>query len=181
MESLDIIKSSLDSNPNLDDEIKNKLFELSIILNKKIPSVNLNKLSEKLKTVKLGRISRFEKKGVYFYDVFSNEIQFSSDKLKKDYDLTNIFMQAILSMATSADGYTGFNSDERLKTLNMAYTQILADYLVGNEESSELEEEMLVTNLLSHIIGKDTLFNAYFTNDGTPIIVAMQEAEVGLI
>lgn len=181
MESLDIIKSSLDSNPHLDDEIKNKLFELSIILNKKMPNVDLSKLNEKLKTVKIGRISRFEKKGVYFYDVYNNEIQFSSDKLKKDYDLNNIFMKAVLSMATSANGYTGFNSDERLKTLNMAYTEILANFLVGNEEESDLEEEMLVTNLLSHIVGKDTMFNAYFTNDGDPIIRAMQEAEVGLI
>jgi len=40
---------------------------------------------------------------------------------------------------------------------------------------------MLVANLLSHIIGKDTMFHSYFSNDGKPIIRAMQDAEVGML
>ena len=180
MSSLEEIKLSLMSNPNLTLDVKNKLLELTINLNKKIPNVNLSKLNNKLKTVKLGKISKFEKKGTYYYDVFKNEILLSKN-IESNYDIDHIFTKAILEMSTSTKTFTGFNSDERLRALNLAYTEILANYIIGNEGDSDLEEEMLVTNLLSHIVGKDTMFNSYFTNNGEPIIKAMQEAEVGLI
>ena len=180
MSFLEEIRISLKSNPNLTDEVRNKLFELVVIFNKKMPDVNLSRLNEKLKTVKLGKLSKFERKGTYYYDVFKNEILFSKN-LEGDYDIDHLLTKAILQMSTSTDTFTGFNSDDRLRALNLAYTEILANYIVGNEGDSDLEEEMLVTNLLSHIVGKDTMFNSYFTNNGEPIIKAMQDAEVGLI
>ena len=180
MSFLEEIRVSLKSNPNLTDEIRNKLFELIIVFNKKMPDINLSRLNEKLKTVKLGKLSKFERKGTYYYDVFKNEILFSKD-LESNYDIDHLLTKAILQMSTSTETFTGFNSDDRLRALNLAYTEILANYIVGNEGDSDLEEEMLVTNLLSHIVGKDTMFNSYFTNNGEPIIKAMQDAEVGLI
>lgn len=180
MDSLEAIKISLRNNPNLNNEIRNKIFELIIIFHKKLPEVSLVRLNERLKRVKIGKIGKFERRGTYFYDIFKNEILFSAN-ISGNYDLDNLFMKAILQMATSTDTFTGFNSDERLRALNLAYTEILANYLVGNEGDSDLEEEMLVTNLLSHIVGKDTMFNSYFTNNGEPIIKAMQDAEVGML
>ena len=180
MSSLEEIKLSLESNSNLTNDIKNELLELTINLNKKIPEVDLSKLKYRLKTVKIGKIGKFEKKGTYYYDVFKNEILLSND-IEGNYDIDHIFTKAILEMSTSTSTFTGFNSDERLRALNLAYTEILANYIIGNEGDSDLEEEMLVTNLLSHIVGKDTMFNSYFTNNGEPIIKAMQDAEVGLI
>lgn len=180
MNFLEEIKISLQNNPNLNEDIRNKLFELVIVFNKKLPEVNLSKLNEKLKTVKIGRMSRLERKGVYYYDLFKNEILFTGS-LKNNYDIDHLLMKAILEMSTATNSFTGFNSDERLKALNLAYTEILSNYIVGNEGDSDLEEEMLVTNLLSHIIGKDAMFNSYFTNNGEPIIRAMQDAEVGML
>lgn len=180
MNFLEEIKISLKDNPNLTDEIRNKFFELIVVFNKKIPTVNLSKLTEKLKTVKISKMSKFERKGTYYYDVFKNEILFSS-KLEGNYDIDHLFTKAILQMSTSTDTFTGFNSDDRLRALNIAYTEILANYIIGNEGDSDLEEEVLIANLLSHIVGKDTMFNSYFTNNGEPIIKAMQDAEVGLI
>ena len=177
---LDDIKESLQRNPNLTPDVKMKIFELVMIFHKKLPAINLNRLSEKLKTVKIGRLSKYERKGTYYYDLFRNEILFSRD-LENDYDIDHLFMKAILQMSTCTNTFTGFSSDDRLRALNLAYTEILANYLVGNEGISDLEEEMLVTNLLSHIVGKDTMFNSYFTNNGEPIIRAMQDAEVGLL
>ena len=180
MSFLEEIRISLKSNPNLTDEIRNKLFELVIVFNKKMPDINLSRLNEKLKTVKIGKLSKFERKGTYYYDLFKNEILFSK-ALESNYDIDHLLTKAILQMSTSTETFTGFNSDDRLRALNLAYTEILANYIVGNEGDSDLEEEMLVTNLLSHIVGKDTMFNSYFTNNGEPIIKAMQDAEVGLI
>ena len=178
--SLEDIKLSLTQNSNLTDDVKNKILELTIKKTKKIPNIDLSKLNDKLKTVKIGKIGRFERKGTYYYDVFKNEILLSKE-LEGNYDINHIFTKAILEMCTSTGTFTGFNSDDRLRAINLAYTEILANYLVGNEGDSDLEEEMLVTNLLSHIVGKDTMFNSYFTNNGEPIIRAVQEAEVGLI
>ena len=180
MSSLEEIRLSLKNNSNLTDDIRNKLFELIVIFNNKLPEINLSKLNERLKTVKLGKISKFERKGTYYYDVFKNQILFSKD-IEGNYDIDHLLTKAILQMSTSTETFTGFNSDDRLRALNLAYTEILANYIVGNEGDSDLEEEMLVTNLLSHIVGKDTMFNSYFTNNGEPIIKAMQDAEVGLI
>ena len=180
MNSLEQIKESLQSNPNLSNEIKSKLFGLVKIFHNKLPDVNLSKLNDKLKTVKLSKMSKFERKGVYYYDLFKNEILFTSD-LKENYDIDNLLMKAILEMSTATNSYTGFNSDERLRALNLAYTEILSNYIVGNEGDSDLEEEMLITNLLSHIIGKYAMYNSYFSNDGEPIIKAMQDAEVGML
>ena len=179
MDILDIIKQSLSSNPNLNDDIRSKFNNLISILRKKLPDVDLTRLNERLKTVKFGKIGKYERKGTYFYDVFKNEILFSRD-LEENYDIDNLFMKAILEMSTSTDSFTGFNSDERLRALNLAYTEILATFLIGNEGSSDLEEEMLITNLLSHIVGKETLYNSYFSNDGVPIIKALQEVEAGM-
>ena len=164
MSSLEEIKLSLMNNNNLTDDIRDKLLELTINFNKKIPEVNLSRLNNKLKTVKLGKMSKFERKGTYYYDVFKNEILFSKN-LEGNYDIDHLLTKAIIQMSTSTDTYTGFNSDERLRTLNLAYTEILANYVTGNEGNSDLEEEILLTNLLSHIVGKDTMFNSYFTND----------------
>ena len=180
MDILDIIKQSLSSNLNLNNDIRIKFYNLISILRKKLPDVDLTRLSEKLKTVKIGKLGKYERRGTYFYDVFKNEILFSNS-LEKDYDIDNLFMKAILEMSTSTDTFTGFNSDERLRALNLAYTEILATFIVGNEGDSDLEEEMLITNLISHIVGKETLYNSYFTNNGVPIIKALQEAEVGML
>ncbi|MBQ9072567.1 MAG: hypothetical protein IJY25_05370 [Bacilli bacterium] len=178
--TLEDIKVSLSSNANLPQEVKQKLYELVVTLNKKLPEVNLNKLNEKIKTVKIGKISKYERKGTYNYNVFKNEILFSNN-LEGNYDIDHLLMKALLEMSTSTGTYTGFHSDDRLRALNLAYTEILANYIIGNEGDSDLEEEMLVTNLLSHIVGKDTMFNSYFTNNGEPIIKAMQDAEVGML
>ena len=180
MGSMDEIKQSLSSNPNLTDEIRNKLFDLVSIFHKKIPEVSLARLSDRLKTLKFGKIGKFERRGTYYYDVFKNEILFSND-LGTNYDVDHLLMKGILEMATSTDTFTGFHSDDRLRAINLAYTEILANFIIGNEGDSDLEEEMLITNLLSHIVGKDTMFNSYFTNNGDLIVKAMQEAEVGLI
>ena len=180
MTSLEDIKVSLVSNTNINDEVRNRLYYLISVFKNKFKTVDLDRLNECIKTVKFGKISALERKGTYFYDVAANKILFSKS-LKQNYDIDHMLMKAILEMTTSTGTFTGFSSDDRLRVLNLAYTEILANYIIGNEGDTELEEEMLVANLLSHVVGKDTLFNSYFSNNGEPIIEAMQDAEVGLL
>ena len=55
---------------------------------------------------------------------------------------------------------------------------MLANMLVGNEGKCDYEEELIATNLISQIIGRDTLFDAYFNNDAETVYKKLLEAEV---
>jgi len=181
MDMLDEIKSSLQINKDLDKDIKSKLFQLIIIFNKKFPSVKLDNLNERLKSLRVGRLTKYERRGIMVYDGYQNEILISNSNLKNgDYDLDNLFMKALLCIITCNGNFYGFNSSYELEALNEAYTEILANYVIGNDGDSNLEEEVLFTNLISQIIGKDTLFDAYFSNDGSKIVSAMNELEDGV-
>lgn len=177
MDILDSIRESIESNTNLDKSIKTKLFELIVIFHDRFPDINLDKFNNLVKKVKVGRIGKYEALGVFHYDVNNNELLFSPKKLELDYDLDNLMMRGVLGMITSNGQYSGFNSMEDLRTLNSAYEEILANYLVGNGELADQEEEMIITNIVGEIIGPDTLFNAYFTNNGQVIMDFLNKIE----
>ena len=178
MDIVDEIKNNLTANENLTDEVKDKIFELVIIFHQKFPDVSLERLKEKIKDVKLGKIGVFERKGPVIYDALKNEICFSRKKLEGDYDANHLLMKGLLGMISSMEDYYGFNNDGRLKALNVGYTEMLANFLVGNEGVCDYEEELLATNLISCIVGQDTLFHAYFNNDADTVLKKMLEAEV---
>ncbi len=179
MDILDEIRSNLATNANLTDEVKDKMLELTVLFHQKFPDVSLERLKEKIKDVKLGKIGVFERKGPVIYDSVKNEICFSSKKLQGDYDANHLMMKGILGMISSYEDYYGFNKDGRLRALNIGYTELLANFLVGNEGTCDYEEELLATNLISQIIGQDVLFDAYFHNDSDVIFKKMLEVEVG--
>lgn len=178
MDILDSIKESIESNNNIDKTIKMKLFELIIIFHNKFPDIKLDRFNNLVKTVKIGRIGKYETLGTSFYDVRENEILFSPNRIKNiDYDLDNLFMRIVLSMITSTGTYSGFNSDPDLRALNSAYEEILANYLVGSSEVSDQDEEMVITNIIGNIIGTDKLFDAYFSNNGKMITDILETIE----
>lgn len=178
MDILDSIKESIENNQNIDKSIKMKLFELIIIFHNKFPNIKLDKFNELVKTVKIGKIGKYESIGVCFYNVRTNEMLFSPNKIDNiDYNLDNLFMRIILSMITSNGTYSGFNSDPDLNALNSAYEEILANYLVGSSEVSDQEEEMTITNMIGEVIGTEKLFDAYFTNNGKMIKDIIEQIE----
>ena len=181
---LEDIKDSINSNPYIEKDIKDALFRMIVAFNDKFPNTKLNKFKKLVNDVKVGRISKYESNGVFAYDVNANEILFSPTKLQDDYNVDNLFMQAVLEMVTEKDDnnykFTGFNSENNLSILNKAYTEILADYLIGSGEKTDLEEEKKITNQLGILIGQDTLLNAYLNNDGNKIMLAVAELCVGM-
>jgi len=178
MDVLDEVRSNLAANENLAGEVKTKMFELIVIFHQQFPDVNLDRLKERIKSVKLGRIGVFERRGPIVYDAIKNEISFSNRKLHEEYDANHLMMKGILGMISSAEDYYGFNKNNSLKALNIGFTEMLANFLVGNEGICDYEEELLATNLISHIIGRDTLINAYFNNDAETVYKKLLEAEV---
>lgn len=170
MVGLDEINNSLNSNPYLTEDIKDSFMELIAIFNKNFPDVSLSNLNERLKTLKIIRGSKFLIRNSSHYDPIANEMLFSMSKITDDIDCKHILMRELLNIITAKNNFTGFNNDNSLEALNIGYTEILANYLVGNEKNNEYEDEITTTNMVGEIIGNGALYKAYFTNDATLIM-----------
>ena len=173
MVSLEQIKISLENNQYLTDDIKDNLFELTQIFNKTFNNVDLSNLNERFKTLKVIRGSKFLIRNSSFYNPIDNELLISLSKIDDDMDCKHILMRELLNIITAKDNYTGFNINNEYEALNIGYTEILTNLLVGNEGKDEFENEIIAANLLTNIIGEDNMYNAYFNNDISKIIASV--------
>ena len=166
MTDLDTIKNTLDTNTYLSQEMKDNIFELVVLFNKNFNQIALNNLNERLKTLKIEKISSFLSKRVSRYDIHKNTIYFNDKELKKDYDVRHILMLELINIISSNNEFSGFNYEDKFEALNIGYTEMLANYLVGNDgEEMIYTHEAVMANLLSIVIGEDVLEKAYFQND----------------
>ena len=181
MDILNQIKDNLNQNKSLNKEVREQIFQLINLFNQTFPNVSLDKLNSRIKDVKIGRISLYERKGPVVYDVINNEILFSKKSLEEDYDVNHLMMKGIIAMISTSptNDYYGFNKNNSLYALTIGFTEMLANTLVGNEGMCDFEKELLATNLISRIIGRDIMFDAFFNNDAETIFKKMLEAEVG--
>lgn len=173
MFDLNEINNSLNSNPYLNNDIKENFMELISIFNKNFPNVDLSNLKERLKTVKILKGSKFLLNGDSAYNPISNEILISLTKITDSSDCRHILMREILNMITAKDNYTGFNVNHEHEALNIGYTEILTNFLVGNEDNSLYEDEIIEADLITKLIGPDAIYKAYFNNDVNIILDAI--------
>lgn len=179
MDILESIKASLDENVNLSSEVKDNIFELVNILHTKLPDVDLSNFVEPLKTLQVKKLNKFISSEVSRYSHVENILYLNSEKLTDDYDGKHILMFELLNILTTKDGKRGFIEDGRFEALNVGFTEILANFLVGNEcERSLYQEQAIETNLISIIIGSDVLKEAYFKNDTAILIKGFKDAGV---
>ena len=88
-------------------------------------------------------------------------------------------MFELLNIITATDKQTGFNTDNRFLALNVGLTEIIANYLVGNEGEKLLyPDEAIMTNLINSIVGFENMLYAYFNNDSKFLINKLIEAGV---
>lgn len=166
MTDLDTIKNTLDTNTYLSQEMKDNIFELVVLFNKNFNQIALDNLNERLKTLKIEKISSFLSKRVSKYDIHKNTIYVNDKELKKDYDVRHILMLELINIISSNNEFSGFNYEDKFEALNIGYTEMLANYLVGNDgEEMIYPHEAVMANLLSIVIGEDVLEKAYFQND----------------
>jgi hypothetical protein len=176
---LDQIKVSLDSNPNLTDELRDMIYGLTVIFNKSFPDIRLKNLSEKLKTLNIVRVSKYLQQRPIMYNVINNEITINLEELSKDHDVKHLMMFALLQVITSNGNNTGFDVDKQYEALNAGYTEIIASNLVGNESDNEYFAEQAVhANIIGIMVGADKMHEAYFFNKPKSIIDALEELGV---
>ena len=179
MDILEQIQQNLNANEDFTKDFKYKIFELILLFNKKYPSVNLETLNSKIKTVTYEKSGVFERRGTFLYDPVTNKVSFDAKKIKDgDYDIDNMLMKAVVAMASSKGSYYGLNKDEKLMALNKAVTEMIATSIIGNEGISDYEEEILIANMLAKILGVDFLIESYFKNDSDAVLKKLVELEV---
>ena len=178
MEMVDAIKRVLDANINISNELKENIMELVKILNKAFPDIDLTNLKNRLSNIEIKKLNKFISNNVSMYSNVNNVLYLNGEKLN-DYDARHVLMYELLNIASSTDTKRGFVEDGRFEALNVGYTEILANYLVGNESDKSLyQEQAIETNLISIIIGEDVLRKAYFGNDTNLLIEGFNNAGV---
>ena len=179
MDILEEIRQALGKNKALTKDFKYKIFEFVIRFNEMYPNVSLENIKNRVATVTFEKIGPYEKRGTFVYDVQNNRVLYSAKNIKEnDYDVDNLLMKAVVAMISSADNFYGFDNDEKLTALNEAMTEMIASSVVGNEGISDYEEEIICANLISKLIGVDTLIEAYFSNNAELVLKKMIELEV---
>lgn len=179
MDILDNIRTSLENNENITKEVSDGIFELVVIFKNNFPNVNLENLNNRLKTLKIEKTSKFEKSHISKYSFKKNILYFNSDEISKEYDAKHVMMFELLNIITSNDTQTGFNTDNRFLALNVGFTEILANFLVGNNGEKLLyADEAIMTNLITTIVGFENMLYAYFNNNSKFLINKLIESGV---
>ena len=174
--TLEDVKKALDMNPNLTDELRDNIFGLVNIFNSKYPDISLNNLVNNLQTLNIVKSNKFVNKRISKYNFLTNTIEFNLSKIEEGYDMKHMLMYELLNVITNNGKMTGFNLNDKYRALNAGYTEILTNNLVGNDSDiSNLESEVISTNIVALIIGEDTIFKAYFNNDANMITNALLE------
>ena len=179
MDIMDTIQESLKNNKHLNKDVSDGIFELVVIFHNSFPNVNLENLNKRLKTLKIEKTSKFEKSNISNYSFKKNILYFNTDEINKDYDVRHVMMFEILNVITATNTQVGFNTDNRFLALNVGFTEIIANYLVGNDKELLLyPDEAVVTNLIMSIVGFENMLYAYFNNDSKFLLNKMMETGV---
>lgn len=166
MDIIDSIRISLDNNSNLSKDVSDGIFELVVLFHNNFPDIKLDNLNKRLGKLKIEKTSKFEKCNISSYSFVKNILYFNSDEISKEYDARHIMMFELLNIITSTDKQVGFNTDNRFAALNAGFTEVLANYLVGNSgEKLIYPDEAIMANLVMTVVGFKNMYIAYFNND----------------
>ena len=174
MIKLEDVFKAIDTNTNIDSEVKENIKELINIFNSTFPNIDLSNFAKRIMDLKIEKSNKFINKRVVKYNFNTNILEFNTEEIDKGYDMKHILMHGLLNVISSNDVQSGFNYNDKFKALNAGYTEILTNNLVGNDSDlSYLDEEVISTNLIASMIGNDVLFEAYFGNDTNKLVSAL--------
>ena len=174
MIKLEDVFKAIDTNTNIDSEVKENIKELINIFNSTFPNIDLSNFAKRIMDLKIEKSNKFINKRVVKYNFNTNILEFNTEEIDKGYDMKHILMHGLLNIISSNDVQSGFNYNDKFKALNAGYTEILTNNLVGNDSDlSYLDEEVISTNLIASMIGNDVLFEAYFGNDTNKLVSAL--------
>lgn len=171
------LKEVLDKNNNL-KEIKDNIYSLIQIIMKNFPNIKYDYLKKNLETLKVKKVGKHLCTDYTYYNGKQNVLYINYSKIDDNDDIKHLMMYELLNITTFNGDFSGFNENNFLNAFNIGFTEILTNNLVGNEgNKSYHDDEVIATNLLSQIIGFETLFEAYFSNNARFVTSNLINAE----
>jgi len=168
------IKGILKENNNIAEDVKENIIYLINIFINAFPNVSLENLKKQLLNLKIQKVSKYVTTEYAYYNGNSNILYINYNKITDDDDVKHIMMHQLLNIITYNGKFSGFNQNNFLKALNIGFTEIITNNLVGNDgEVSYYDDEIVATNLLASIIGYETLEKCYFENDAKLVITSL--------
>lgn len=162
---------AVDENKNMTGEVKQDIKALLKKFSAIFSNISLENLSTRIKEVQIEKTHKLVSKKAYDYNARENKLCFSIEALQNGYNADHLMMSGLLCMMTAKDHTYGFGSNRDLICFNVGVTEMLSNFVVGNAGEKVLcEEELIATNIIAEVIGMDTLFKAYFTNDAKMIM-----------
>lgn len=163
------LKSSLEQNPNLNEEAKESLFILVQRMHQKM-NLPTDLLIERLKNVSLEQSSKLLDQDAYHYNVAENNVRFRLDKMD---DQTNTLCQAVLEMAIVRQAGKGIDHED-VVAIKRGSLEIFANYLVQNNgEYGISEDEQIIVNLMD-ILTEGKILEGFVKDDSRIIKSALQ-------
>ena len=138
MNELDFTYESIDSNEFLSADLKENFKELITVFHQLFSKVDLSNFNERIKRLRIKKGSKFFITSDCEYNPRENILYINEDKIKM-VDAKHSLMMSVLSIITAKDNFYGFNDTGTLEGLNKGLTELIANFLVGNEV--DLDEE----------------------------------------
>jgi hypothetical protein len=138
MNELNFTYESIDSNEFLSTDLKENFKELITVFHQLFSKVDLSNFNERIKRLRIKKGSKFFITSDCEYNPRENILYINEDKIKM-VDAKHSLMMSVLSIITAKDNFYGFNDTGTLEGLNKGLTELIANFLVGNEV--DLDEE----------------------------------------
>lgn len=132
MDELVVTYNSISSNTNLTDSLKENFKELITIFHQNFKEVSLDNFNERIKGLDIKKGSKYLIKDAIVYKPMENVLYINEEELNH-VDAKHELMYALLTIITAKDNYFGFDTDGTLTVLNVGLTEMIANFLVGNE------------------------------------------------
>ena len=133
MVAIENTKLFLEKNQQMTDNLKINFLELVTIFHEAFPEVSLDNLNERISTLIIERGTKFLNRDALEYDCKNNILSISEALLQEEQDAKHALMVAILKMITAKENFYGLASEEKYTALNIGITEVIAEFLVGNE------------------------------------------------
>ena len=132
MNELNFTYESIDSNEFLSTDLKENFKELITVFHQLFSKVDLSNFNERIKRLRIKKGSKFFITSDCEYNPRENILYINEDKIKM-VDAKHSLMMSVLSIITAKDNFYGFNDTGTLEGLNKGITELIANFLVGNE------------------------------------------------
>ena len=163
MNRIQVTEEAVASNENLNEPLKHNIMELITIFHQVFEEVNLDNFNERIKGLRIKRGSSYLQSTDSVYRPLENALYLNEAELMK-VDARHSLMMSLLQIITAKKSFYGMNDNGKLEGLNIGFTEMLANNLVGNEEEIKNYDEFMMVNLAVEVAGIENTLNAYFAN-----------------